>query len=534
MSGPSTYEPKSGLTRWLDKRLPILRLAHDSFVAYPTPRNLNYWWTFGAMLSLCLVVQIVTGIVLAMHYVPHINMAFASVQRLERDVPFGWLIQNIHAVGASMFFLAVYIHMFRGLYYGSYKAPRELLWILGCVIYVLMVATGFLGYTLPWGQMSFWGATVITNLLGALPVVGESIKNWLSGGFSIDQPTINRFFSLHYLLPFVIAGVVALHVWALHEAGQGNPTGVEPRKASEIPAGEKGDTVAFTPYATMKDLFAAVLFLILFATFVFFMPDALGHADNFIPANPLQTPPEIVPEWYLLPFYAILRAVDFNIGPIDSKLGGVLAMFAAIGVLFVLPWLDTSRVRSMRYRPIARQFFLIFVVVCVILGWCGGQNPGRILVPATFSATLEWVEGGAVTESAVRAESESQWAQAAADAQAAQTGAAMTAVSRTSETEGTLRAVSGGTPQTRTVTGNSVDALEAAITEVKTEIGQAAPFFNVERVTPFTFTVTRLSQIATFYYFFFFLVLLPVLGLRETPGRVPDTIAKPVTTQGAA
>ncbi|MEQ1493541.1 MAG: cytochrome b N-terminal domain-containing protein, partial [Terricaulis sp.] len=308
MSGPSTYEPKSGITRWLDRRLPILRLAHDSFVAYPTPRNLNYWWTFGAMLSLCLIVQIVTGIVLAMHYTPHIDHAFASVQRLERDVPFGWLIQNIHAVGASMFFLAVYIHMFRGLYYGSYKAPRELLWILGCVIYLLMVATGFLGYTLPWGQMSFWGATVITNLLGALPLIGESIKNWLSGGFSIDQPTINRFFSLHYLLPFVIAGVVGLHVWALHEAGQNNPTGVDPRKASDVPAGQLGDTVPFTPHATIKDLFATTLFVILFAVFVFYMPDALGHADNYIPANPLQTPPEIVPEWYMLPFYAILRA----------------------------------------------------------------------------------------------------------------------------------------------------------------------------------------------------------------------------------
>jgi quinol-cytochrome oxidoreductase complex cytochrome b subunit len=538
VSGPSTYEPKSGFTRWLDKRLPIIRLGYDSFVAYPTPRNLNYWWTFGAMLSMCLVVQIVTGVVLAMHYVPHIDMAFASVQRLERDVPYGWLIQNIHAVGASMFFLAVYIHMFRGLYYGSYKAPRELLWILGCVIYVLMVATGFLGYTLPWGQMSFWGATVITNLLGALPIVGESIKNWLSGGFSIDQPAINRFFSLHYLLPFVIAGVVALHVWALHEAGQGNPTGVDVRKASDIPAGEPGDTVPFTPHATMKDLFATVLFVILFATFVFFMPDALGHADNFIPANPLQTPPEIVPEWYLLPFYAILRAIDFNIGPIDSKLGGVLAMFAAIGVLFVLPWLDTSRVRSMRYRPIARQFFLIFVVVCVILGWCGGQNPGRILVPATFSATLEWVEGGTVTEAPVRAAGESAWADtaAAAQAQQAEQGASMTAVTRTSASEGTIRAISGGAVQTRTVTAHTVDELETAITEAKAEVGQAAPFFNVTRNTPFTFTVTTLSQIATFYYFFFFLVLLPLLGLRETPGRVPDTIAKPVTkqAQGAA
>lgn len=528
MSGPSTYEPKTAFTRWLDKRLPIVRLSHDSFVAYPTPRNLNYFWTFGAMLSLCLVVQIVTGVVLAMHYVPHIDMAFASVQRIDRDVPFGWLIQNIHSVGASMFFLAVYVHMFRGLYYGSYKAPRELLWILGCIIYLLMVATAFLGYSLPWGQMSFWAATVITNLIGALPLVGESIKNWLMGGFSVDQPTLNRFFSLHYLLPFVIAGVVALHVWALHEAGQNNPAGVDVKS--------KADTVPFTPHATMKDLFATGLFLILFAVFVFYMPDALGHADNYIPANPLQTPPEIVPEWYLLPFYAILRAVDFNIGPIDSKLGGVLAMFASIGILFVLPWLDTSRVRSMRYRPIARQFFLIFVVACIVLGWCGGQNPGRILVPATFSAELRWAEGGAVAEQAVRAPGASQWAaHAEAERQRhTQAGATMVAINRTSASEGVARIVTGGAVQARALRASSQDDLENAISAAKAEIGAAAPFFSVERHIPFTFTVTRLSQIMTAYYFLFFLVILPLLGLREKPGRVPDTIAKPVTADGQA
>ena len=530
MSGPSTYEPKSGITRWLDRRLPILRLAHDSFVAYPTPRNLNYWWTFGAMLSMCLIVQIVTGIVLAMHYVPHVSMAFASVQRLERDVPFGWLIQNIHAVGASMFFLAVYIHMFRGLYYGSYKAPRELLWILGCVIYLLMVATGFLGYTLPWGQMSFWGATVITNLLGALPLIGESIKNWLSGGFSIDQPTINRFFSLHYLLPFVIAGVVGLHVWALHEAGQNNPVGVDVKS--------KADTVPFTPHATIKDLFATTLFVILFAVFVFYMPDALGHADNFIPADPLKTPPEIVPEWYLLPFYAILRAFDFNIGPIDSKLAGVLAMFASIGVLFILPWLDTSRVRSMRYRPIARQFFVVFAFVCIALGWCGGQNPGNILFKvAPFTATLNWVEGGQVTERPVQANGAANWdeAAAAAAAQMREEGASMTAVTRTGATTGTVRAVIGGTAQSRSVDGDTSDLLEEHITQVKEEVGQAAPFFSIERNSPARFTVTNFSLLLTIYYFAFFLLILPILGLRERPERVPDTIAKPIgEAQGAS
>jgi len=530
--GHSTYEPQSGFTRWLDKRLPILRLSYDSFVAYPVPRNLNYWWTFGAMLSLCLGVQIVSGIVLAMHYIPHVDFAFASVQRIERDVPFGWLIQNMHAVGASMFFLAVYIHMFRGLYYGSYKAPRELLWILGCIIYALMVATAFLGYTLPWGQMSFWGATVITNILGALPLVGESIQVWIRGGGAIDQPTLNRFFSLHYLLPFIIAGVVALHIWALHEAGQNNPTGVDVKT--------KEDTVPFTPHATMKDLFATSLFLIMFATFIFYMPDALGHADNYIPANPLQTPPEIVPEWYLLPFYAILRAFDFNIGPIDSKLAGVLAMFASIGVLFVLPWLDTSRVRSMRYRPIARQFFVVFVIVCVALGWCGGQNPGLILAKTSdFTATLTWVQGGQVVERPVQAESADAWDDAAAAARASlrEGGATMTAVNREAATTGRARGVSGGTQESRTVSGETIDEMEAAIAELKTSVGQAAPFFVVERRQPPTFTVTNLSQILTAYYFLFFLILLPVLGLRETPGRVPDTIAKPVIakeTAGAA
>ncbi len=525
MSGLSTYEPKSAFTRWLDKRLPILRLGHDSFVAYPTPRNLNYWWTFGAALSLFLVLQIVTGIVLAMHYTPHIDMAFDSIQRIRRDVSFGWLIQPMHAVGASFFFFAVYIHMFRGLYYGSYKAPREVLWILGCLIYALMVATGFLGYTLVWGQMSFWGATVITNILGALPFVGESLQVWIRGGAAIDQPTLNRFFSLHYLLPFVIAGVVALHIWALHEVGQNNPTGVEVKS--------KADTVPFTPHATIKDLFATALLLILFAAFVFFMADSLGDPANYIRANPLQTPPEIVPEWYLLPFYAILRAFDFDILFIDSKVAGVLAMFASIGVLFVLPWLDTSKVRSMRYRPIAQQFFVIFVLVCIGLGWCGGQNPGRILAPATFSATLNWVEGGEIREAPVSADSAGQYAEAAAAAEQALSaqGASLVASTRTGEMAGVARGVVGGTPGVQSVSAGTMDELEAAIGEAKVAAAARAPYFIVERREPFTFTVTRLSQLLTAYYFLFFLVILPVLGLIETPRRVPDTIAKPVTGQ---
>ena len=363
----STYEPKTGIEKWLDSRLPILRLAYDSFVDYPTPKNLNYWWTFGGILSVCLAIQIITGIILAMHFVPQADLAFDSVERIMRDVNYGWLIRYTHANGASMFFFAVYIHMFRGLYYGSYKAPREVLWILGCIIYFLMIATAFMGYVLPWGQMSYYGAVVITNLIGAIPVIGPSILTWLQGGFAVDQPTLNRFFSLHYLLPFVIAGVVILHIWALHVVGQNNPAGVEIKS--------KEDTLPFTPYATVKDGVAIVLFMLVFATFVFFAPDAMGHTDNYIKANPLQTPNHIVPEWYMLPFYAILRAVTFNIGPIPAKLIGVILMFSAILVIFVLPWLDTSKVKSMRYRPVMRWFFVLFVIACLGLGWCGGQEP---------------------------------------------------------------------------------------------------------------------------------------------------------------
>ena len=359
MSGHSNYEPKGAIGRWMDARLPIVRMGAD-FMAMPTPRNLNYWWTFGGILTICLVIQIVTGIILGMHYVAHVDQAFDSVQRIRRDVPYGWLMQSTHAVGASMFFLAVYMHMFRGLYYGSYKAPREVLWIIGCLIYLVMMATAFLGYTLPWGQMSFWGATVITGFFGAVPVVGESLQQWLLGGYAVDNATLNRFYSLHYLLPFIIAALVGLHIWALHVTGSGNPIGVSDKV--------KTDTLPFHPYFTVKDMFAIVVFLMIFGFFLFYLPDALGHADNYIPADPLLTPAHIVPEWYFLPFYAILRAVP-------DKLAGILLMIGAIGVLFVLPWLDTSRVRSMRFRPVARWFFFIFIFFCFILGWCGAETP---------------------------------------------------------------------------------------------------------------------------------------------------------------
>jgi ubiquinol-cytochrome c reductase cytochrome b subunit len=373
MSGPSIYEPKTAIERWLDSRLPIIRFGVD-FMDFPTPKNLNYWWTFGAILTFCLVTQIVTGIVLAMHYDPSGAGAFTSVEgHIMRDVDYGWLIRSIHANGASMFFLAVYLHMARGIYYGSYKAPREVLWLLGCVIYVLMMATAFMGYVLPWGQMSFWGAKVITNLLGAIPVIGTTITTLLWGGFAVDSPTLNRFFSLHYLLPFVIAAVVFLHIWALHVPGNNNPTGVSVKS--------KSDTLPFHPYFTVKDGFALSLFLILFAVVVFFIPDAFAKTQNAIPADPLVTPNPIVPEWYLLPFYAILRAIP-------DKLGGVIALGASIGLVFAMPWIDRSHVRSMRYRPTARIFFFIWIVSALILGWCGSQEPDGQLFPGVTTFTL--------------------------------------------------------------------------------------------------------------------------------------------------
>jgi ubiquinol-cytochrome c reductase cytochrome b/c1 subunit len=353
-----TYQPRNAFLRWFEARLPILSLAHSAAVSYPTPRNLNYWWTFGGILTFMLAVQIITGIVLVMHYTPHVDLAFNSVEQIMRDVNYGWLLRYLHANGASMFFLAVYIHIFRGMYYGSYKAPREVLWILGVIIYLLMMATGFMGYVLPWGQMSYWAATVITNLFSAIPVVGDSIVTWLWGGYSVGNPTLQRFFSLHYLLPFVIAGVVVLHIWALHVVGQNNPAGIEPQT-------EK-DTVPFTPYATIKDMFFMAVFCIVFAWFVFYIPNYLGHPDNYIPANPGVTPSHIVPEWYYLPFYAILRSIP-------NKLLGVIALFSSILILVFLPWLDTSRVKSATYRPLYRQFFWIFVATCILLGWLGSK-----------------------------------------------------------------------------------------------------------------------------------------------------------------
>ena len=358
------YTPKNPLMKWVDNRLPVPRLVYNAVGAgYPVPRNLNYFWNFGVLAGFALMVQIVTGIVLAMHYASNADIAFNSVEGIMRDVNSGWLLRYAHMNGASMFFIVVYIHIFRGLFYGSYKAPREMVWLLGVVIFLLMMATAFMGYVLPWGQMSFWGAQVITGFFSALPLVGDPIHTWLLGGFAPDNATLNRFFSLHFLLPFVIAGVIILHIWALHIPGSNNPTGVEVKGPQ--------DTVPFHPYYTAKDGFGLGIFLIIFAALTFFAPNMLGHPDNYIPANPLSTPAHIVPEWYFWPFYAILRAFTVNFLWVPAKLWGVIAMFGAIALLFFLPWLDKSPVRSANYRPMYRIAFWLLVVDVLILGFIG-------------------------------------------------------------------------------------------------------------------------------------------------------------------
>nr|WP_314258211.1 cytochrome b N-terminal domain-containing protein [uncultured Devosia sp.] len=372
MSEHSSYTPGTGIEKWLDERLPIIRFSKEHLMDFPTPKNLNYWWTFGAILVMCLGIQIVTGVILAMHYTPNVAMAFDSVEHIRRDVNGGRMIQAFHAVGASMFFAAVYIHIFRGMYFGSYKAPREILWILGVLIFVLMMATAFMGYVLPWGQMSGWAATVITNIFAAIPVIGNPLLELLRGGFSVGNPTLNRFFSLHYLLPFVIAAVVALHIWALHVPGNNNPVGVDVK--------DSRDTLPFHPYYTMKDAFGMVLFLIPFAWFAFFAPDILGHPDNYIQFNSQVTPAHIVPEWYFLPFYAILRAIDFNILFIDSKLGGVIFFGGSIVILFFLPWLDTAKTRSGNFRPMFKWFYWLFVINFIGLTYLGAAPAEGIYV----------------------------------------------------------------------------------------------------------------------------------------------------------
>lgn len=360
-SGGSTIDK---VAKWVDYRLPIISLMDAELNKYPTPKNLNYFWNFGSLAGITLVIMILSGLFLSMHYTAHVDHAFASVERIMRDVNFGWLIRYIHMNGASFFFIVVYIHIFRGLYYGSYKAPRELLWQIGVLILLLMMATAFMGYVLPWGQMSFWGATVITNLFSAIPVIGDEIVTLLWGGFSVDNPTLNRFFSLHFLLPFVILGLAVAHLWALHVHGSNNPLGIDKKQ---------GDAIPFHPYYTVKDLFGLGVFLIIFSVFVFYAPNYLGHPDNYKPADPLVTPAHIVPEWYFLPFYAMLRAMDFPVLGIPAKLIGVVVMGGSIILLFFLPWLDTSKVRSCSFRPIYKWFVFILVADLVLLGYLGAM-----------------------------------------------------------------------------------------------------------------------------------------------------------------
>jgi len=392
------YEPTTQGEKWLHRRLPVVGLLYDTLMI-PTPKNLNWMWIWGIVLTFTLVLQIITGIVLVMHYTPHVDNAFASVEHIMRNVNGGHMLRYIHANGASLFFVAVYAHIFRSLYYGSYKAPREVTWIIGILIYLLMMATAFMGYVLPWGQMSFWGATVITGLFGAIPFVGDAILIWLQGGPAVDNATLQRFFSLHYLMPFIIAGLVIVHIWAFHTTGNNNPTGVEVRRTSKQEA--ERDALPFWPYFVMKDLFALGLIMVVFWAIVGFMPNYLGHPDNYIEANPLVTPEHIVPEWYFLPFYAILRAFTADVwvvmfanwisfGIIDAKFFGVLAMFGSILVLALAPWLDTSSVRSGRYRPMFKWWFALFLVDFFVLMWVGAMPAEGIYPYIALAGATYW------------------------------------------------------------------------------------------------------------------------------------------------
>ncbi|MFV0334284.1 MAG: cytochrome b [Tropicimonas sp.] len=392
------YEPKTGAEKWLNRRLGIIGLVYDTMVI-PTPRNLNWMWIWGIILAFCLGLQIVTGIILAMHYTPHVDLAFASIEHIMRNVNSGYFLRYLHMNGASLFFFAVYLHIFRGLYYGSYKNPREITWIIGILIYLCMMGTAFMGYVLPWGQMSFWGATVITGLFGAIPFIGEAIQTWLLGGPAVDNATLNRFFSLHYLLPFVIAALTIVHIWAFHSTGNNNPTGVDVRRGSKAEA-EK-DTLPFWPYFVIKDFYALALILVVFFAVTAFMPNYLGHPDNYVEANPLQTPAHIVPEWYFLPFYAILRAFTADVwvvmfakwitfGIVDAKFFGVIAMFGAIIVWALVPWLDTSRVRSGRYRPMFKWWFYIYCVDFVVLTWAGAMPAEGIYPYIALAGAAYW------------------------------------------------------------------------------------------------------------------------------------------------
>jgi len=342
----------------LMKKQPFLKLLNDHLIDYPTPSNLNLFWNYGFLAGICLSLQLISGIFLAMHYTPHVDLAFLSVEHIMRDVNFGWVLRYSHANGASMFFITVFIHIGRGLYYGSYIRPRAFVWSLGVLILLLMMATAFLGYVLVWGQMSLWAAVVISNFFTAFPIVGDKIVTLLWGGFCVDNATLNRFFSLHYLLPFLITSVVILHLSSIHQDGSNNPLGIS----------STSDKISFFPYFFIKDTLSLLGLLFVFSFFLYFSPNTLGHSDNYIAANPLVTPEHIVPEWYFLPAYAILRSIP-------NKLLGVLALFAAVLILFVLPFVNTSEIRSSIFRPFYQFFFWTLVIDYVLLGYLGQQVP---------------------------------------------------------------------------------------------------------------------------------------------------------------
>jgi ubiquinol-cytochrome c reductase cytochrome b subunit len=355
----------------LIRSISLVSAVYSSLINYPSPSNLSYFWNFGIYSLACLGIQIITGIFLAMHYASEVHIAFISVEHIMRDVSYGWLLRYLHANGASMFFIVVYMHTFRGLYYTSFMHPRQPLWGVGVIILLLMILTAFMGYVLPWGQMSFWGATVITNLASAVPFIGNDIVIWLWGGYSVDNATLNRFFSLHYLMPFVLVGLVGIHLLFLHESLSTNPLGVW----------FITDKVPLYPYYFLKDLLGVILFFIFFACFLFFMPNLLGHPDNYIPANPMVTPAHIVPEWYFLPFYAILRSIP-------DKLAGVIALLFAIVALYILPFIVKPEVRSSTFRPISRYLFWFIVLDAVILGWLGSKPVKYPYVQAGQIATV--------------------------------------------------------------------------------------------------------------------------------------------------
>ncbi|MBT6405078.1 MAG: cytochrome b/b6 [Rhodospirillaceae bacterium] len=489
MSAGNQQPIGNGLVKWIDTRLPVFSYLQKEYAEFQSPKNFNWFWNFGAILTFMLVLMMITGIFLAMQYQPNTELAFDSVERIMRDVNFGWLLRYMHANGGTFFFIAVYIHMFRGMYYGSYKNPRELLWILGVVILVLMMATAFMGYVLPWGQMSFWGATVITNLFSAIPLVGDSIVTLLWGGFSVDNATLNRFFALHYLLPFLIFGVVILHVISLHVSGSNNPLGVDPKGPQ--------DTVSFHPYYTMKDSAGLAIFVTIFAFFVFFAPNFFGEPENYLPAAPLNTPAHIVPEWYFLPFFAILRSINFDIWFIEAKLGGVIAMFGAIFVLFILPWLDKSPVRSAKFRPMYKWFFWIFLLDCLLLGWVGGKSPDDFVMKPTVVVEAELDE---IIEEA-------------------QDGRSFTS----------FKVVLDGKEVT------SVGEFKKFIEEKGGDDDEVpAGFTEGEAVYETGLRVIHLGYLSTFWYFFHFIILLPLLGVFERPKPLPKSISEPVLGGGTA